>query len=90
LTGVIVDPALRRRGIGAEITRRRLVWIAERATEAYYFANSNNRPSIDLHALFGFKESARDFKFPGTSFSGGGSGILFRVELPGPRLPQAS
>ncbi len=30
LSGMIVDPAWRRRGIGAELTRRRLAWVAER------------------------------------------------------------
>jgi ribosomal protein S18 acetylase RimI-like enzyme len=46
LSGVIVDPAHRRRGIAAELTRRRLKWIAERAGEAFYFANARNQVSI--------------------------------------------
>jgi ribosomal protein S18 acetylase RimI-like enzyme len=81
LMGVIVDPSVRRRGIGLALTRQRLCWVAERATEAFFFANSLNRPSIDLHAGLGFKELRRDFQFPGATFSGGGIGILFRVDL---------
>jgi ribosomal protein S18 acetylase RimI-like enzyme len=80
LVGVIVDAAHRRRGIGAELTRARLAWIAERAREAYYFANSTNLATIDLHARFGFREIARDFTFPRATFSGG-VGVLFRVDL---------
>jgi GNAT superfamily N-acetyltransferase len=86
LTGLIVAPALRRRGIGAQITRRRLAWVAGRATRTFYFANSINRPSIELHAQFGFRESVRDFKFPGVTFSGVGCGILFSVDLLDPAV----
>jgi GNAT superfamily N-acetyltransferase len=81
LSGVTVDPTFRRRGIGRELTRRRLAWIAERATEAFYFANSRNLASIDLHRPFGFEEICRPFQFPGATFSGG-IGVLFRARLP--------
>ncbi len=77
---MIVDPAHRRRGIAAELTRRRLKWIAERAGEAFYFANARNQVSIDLHARFGFVELTRDFAYPGATFAGG-AGILFRADL---------
>ncbi len=80
LSGVIVDPAHRRRGIAAALTRRRLGWIAERAGEAFYFANARNLVSIDLHAKSGFVEVTRDFVYPGASFTGG-TGILFRADL---------
>jgi hypothetical protein len=56
------------------------MWISERASEAFYFANALNRPSIDLHARLGFVELTRDFSIPGASFVGG-CGILFRAEL---------
>jgi GNAT superfamily N-acetyltransferase len=82
LLGVIVRDRWRRRGIGLELTRRRLEWIGKRTGEAYYFANSRNGASIDLHAKLGFIELTRDFTFPGASFEGG-EGILFRVELAG-------
>src|SRR5947209_20025307 len=76
LTGVIVGPAFRRRGIGAELTRRRLAWVAERADEAFYFASARNLSSIDLHAQFGFREVKPDFAFPGATFTGG-RGVMF-------------
>jgi GNAT superfamily N-acetyltransferase len=80
LGGVTVARAFRRRGIAHELTLRRLQWIARRAEEAYYFANAQNRASIDLHARFGFTEITRDFVVPGVSFTGG-VGILFRAKL---------
>jgi ribosomal protein S18 acetylase RimI-like enzyme len=49
LLGVIVAPDFRRRGIASELTRFRVEWIGQRADEAFYFANSLNLPSIDLH-----------------------------------------
>ena len=80
LGGVSVHPDFRRNGIGRELTRRRLLWVAERADEAFYFVNAQNRASIDLHARFGFVEVTRDFFMPGASFTGG-TGILFRADL---------
>ncbi len=80
LAGVIVSPEHRRRGIGAVLTERRLEWIAERASEAFYFAGAQNRVTIDLHSRFGFVEVTRDFVFPNVSFTGG-VGVLFRIDL---------
>jgi len=80
LSGVIVTPADRRRGIGRRLTAARLDWIAERDTCAYYFVNARNLASIDLHREFGFVEVTRDFAYPGASFEGG-LGILFRAEI---------
>ncbi|MGH7178577.1 MAG: GNAT family N-acetyltransferase [Tepidisphaeraceae bacterium] len=80
LFGVTVAPQFRRRGIARELTRARLAHIARLSDRAYYFANAQNRASIDLHAQFGFTELTRDFHFPGTSFTGG-VGILFQVVL---------
>jgi ribosomal protein S18 acetylase RimI-like enzyme len=80
LSGVIVGEPFRRCGIGAELTRRRLQWIAGRADEVFYFANSTNRASIDLHEKFGFEEIGRNIRAPGVSFTGG-IGILFRLRL---------
>lgn len=80
LAGIVVARAWRRRGIGRELTRRRLAWIAARAPEAWFFANARNRVSIDLHVKLGFREVTRDFWYPGTSFVGG-VGILFRAGL---------
>ena len=81
LVGVVVDPEHRRRGIGLALTERRLAWLRERTDHAYYFANAENRATIDLHGKLGFVEVTREFSFPGVSFSGAGVGILFRVGL---------
>ena len=77
---MIVAPALQRRGVGAELTRRRLQWIAERAGEAFYFVDAENRASRALHERFGFAELTRDFTYPGVTFPEGG-GVLYRLDL---------
>jgi ribosomal protein S18 acetylase RimI-like enzyme len=82
LVGLIVAPEQRRRGIGLALTRHRLRALAGRGvTEAFYFVNSLNRASIDLHRKLGFQEVQRDFRYPGATFSGGGTGILCRMSL---------
>jgi GNAT superfamily N-acetyltransferase len=80
LAGVNVDLEHRRRGIGRELTRRRMEWIAERASEVFYFANARNLTTIDLHAELGFLEVTRDFYVSGATFDGG-VGILFRATV---------
>jgi ribosomal protein S18 acetylase RimI-like enzyme len=82
LTGIVVDPRFRRRGIGTRLTAARMRWIAERGSAAYYFANASNRVSIALHEGFGFAEIARAPAFGSESFVGG-EGVLFRAELGG-------
>lgn len=76
LTGVVVRPEYRRRGIGARLTRDRLTWIAQRGDKAFYFANARNLATIDLHKAFGFREVTRDFHHPNATFDGG-LGVLF-------------
>jgi len=80
LAGLVVADQQRRRSAGRLLTRARLDWIAERADEAFYFANARNLASIELHREFGFAEVTRDFSFPGANFEGG-VGILFRAAL---------
>ena len=80
LSGVVVSPEWRRRGVGDRLTGSRLEWVAHRAAHAYYFVNARNTVSIDLHLRFGFVEVTRQFSFPGASFEGG-EGILFQAEL---------
>jgi ribosomal protein S18 acetylase RimI-like enzyme len=80
LTGVVVAPACRRRGVATALTRARLDWLAERTDRAYYFANTRNRVSIALHEGFGFREKTRAFTIPGVTFQGG-EGILFELVL---------
>jgi ribosomal protein S18 acetylase RimI-like enzyme len=80
LTGLFVRADRRRIGMGHALVQARLDRIAERAVEAWYFANARNIASIELHRRFGFEEVTRRFSFPGLTFHGG-EGILFRLEL---------
>jgi ribosomal protein S18 acetylase RimI-like enzyme len=80
LLGLFVRPAWRRRGVGRELTRERLRWLAERTRRGYFFANARNEASIALHESLGFAERTRDFWFPNTSFDGG-EGVLFEADL---------
>ncbi|HEX4213614.1 MAG TPA: GNAT family N-acetyltransferase [Candidatus Dormibacteraeota bacterium] len=80
LAGLVVSPRFRRHGIGRALTIARLELVAERADEAFYFANERNRATIDLHSALGFSELTREFTVPGVSFEGG-AGILFRIDL---------
>ena len=82
LTGLVVVPAWRRRGIGAALTAHRLDWLRGRADVAYYFANARNRATIDLHRRLGFEEVTRDFAIPGVAFAGG-IGVLYWAQLRG-------
>lgn len=63
LTGVIVDPPWRRRGLGVVLTSARLDWLRRRTDAAYYVANRTNRASVALHERFGFHEIARGFRY---------------------------
>lgn len=72
LTGVVVDPAVRRRGVGRLLTRARLIELRRRGVrQVWYFANALNQASLALHAHLGFGEITRDFAIPGVTFSGG-------------------
>jgi GNAT superfamily N-acetyltransferase len=75
-----VDEAWRRRGVAHALTAERLGWIGERAREAYCIANLRNRPSLELHAAFGFVRLENGFTLPGLRCAGGEGGRL-RVEL---------
>lgn len=81
LTGVVVAPSARRRGLGALLTRERLRRLARVTDEAWYFASVDNRVTIALHEAYGFRLHMRDFRFPGVTFAGGGA--LFRCDLTG-------
>ena len=76
LTGLVVDPNWRRRGVGLGLTETRLEWLASRTHDVWYFANTVNRASLDLHTRLGFHEVTSDFGIPGVQFSGG-TGVLF-------------
>lgn len=55
LGGIIVDPAYRRQGFGAALTRARMEWIGSHTDAAFYFTNEHNTASIRLHEAFGFR-----------------------------------
>jgi ribosomal protein S18 acetylase RimI-like enzyme len=80
LTGLLVAPEYRRRGIGEQLTRARMAWTAARATEIWFFANAANSASLLLHQELGFREVTRDFSYPGVTFTGG-VGVLCRASL---------
>jgi GNAT superfamily N-acetyltransferase len=82
LMGLIVDPTVRRRGVGRALVEARLRWLDGRAREVHYVANAENRASIALHAAFGFEEYSRDFVLPGVTFER--NGILCRRRIDGP------
>src|SRR5262249_19211851 len=89
LSGVVVEPAYRRYGIGGQLTRWRMDWLSDKANEVFYFANSLNRASIDLHHKFGFDLILRNIHVPGCLFSGAGEGLRFRASLPLQTWPSA-
>jgi ribosomal protein S18 acetylase RimI-like enzyme len=59
LSGVLVEPAWRRRGIATALTRARLRWAFARTDEAFYVAGADNTASLHLHAALGFQEVKR-------------------------------
>jgi len=59
LSGVLVDPAWRRRGIAAQLTQARLRWAFARTAKVFYVTGADNVASLHLHAAFGFQEMKR-------------------------------
>ncbi len=80
LTGVIVRPPFRRRGLGALLTQARIEWVGERATEVHYVTNKRNVTSIALHARFGFEPTDAEFAYPRAALERG-AGRLYRLAL---------
>lgn len=81
LSGIVVLPALRRRGIGRRLTQARIAWALERTDHVYYVVSASHRASRTLHAELGFSEIATDFLVPSVVFSNS-DGILCRVGKP--------
>ncbi|WP_233120802.1 N-acetyltransferase [Tessaracoccus sp. ZS01] len=78
LTGVVVDPTVRRGGVGLRLTEARLEALRVRGTETvWYFATARNTVSLDLHRRLGFRDVTREFSISGVSFDGG-EGVLSR------------
>lgn len=59
LSGVLVDPAWRRRGIATALTQVRLRWVFDSTGEAFYITGADNIASLHLHAALGFQEVTR-------------------------------
>lgn len=79
LSGVVVAPAFRRRGIGRRLTQARIDWVLEREASAHYVVSRSNQASRTLHAELGFSEVSDDFVLPGVVFSNH-DGILCRLD----------
>jgi ribosomal protein S18 acetylase RimI-like enzyme len=76
LSGIVVAPAVRRRGIGAALCRSRVEWARGRTPEIWFFTNVRNDASRALHRGAGFDE-VREFASPDLD---GGHGVLGRLE----------
>jgi ribosomal protein S18 acetylase RimI-like enzyme len=59
LSGVLVDPAWRGRGIATALTRARLRWAFARTGIVFYVTGADNTASLHLHAALGFQEIKR-------------------------------
>jgi aminoglycoside 6'-N-acetyltransferase I len=59
LSGVLVDPVWRGRGIATALTRARLRWAFARTDIVFYVAGADNPASLHLHAALGFQEVKR-------------------------------
>lgn len=79
LTGVIVEPEYRRRGVGRQLVNARLDWLNTRADRVWYFASAQNEASLQLHREFGFSEVTRTFEVPGVTFTGGVGVLCLRA-----------
>jgi aminoglycoside 6'-N-acetyltransferase I len=59
LSGVLVDPAWRGRGVATALTRARLRWAFARTGTVFYVAGAGHAASLRLHAALGFQEVGR-------------------------------
>ena len=75
LSGVLVEPAWRGRGIATALTRARLRWAFARSDEAFYVTGADNIASLHLHAALGFQEMKRF----GSDRSAAGLDVLSRL-----------
>jgi ribosomal protein S18 acetylase RimI-like enzyme len=59
LSGVLVEPAWRGRGIATALTQARLRWVFARTDRVFYVTGADNAASLHLHAALGFQEIKR-------------------------------
>jgi len=59
LSGVLVEPAWRGRGIATALTRARLRWACGWTDTVFYVTGADNTASLHLHAVLGFQEIMR-------------------------------
>lgn len=59
LSGVLVEPEWRDRGIATALTRARLRWAFARTDRVFYVTGTDNAASLHLHAALGFQEIRR-------------------------------
>jgi ribosomal protein S18 acetylase RimI-like enzyme len=59
LSGVLVDPGWRGRGIATALTRARLRWALARTGTVFYVTGADNTASLHLHRALGFHEVKR-------------------------------
>lgn len=71
LSGVIVKSKFRGCGIGRALTEKRVEALQEVTKSIYYFVNSTNKVSVELHAHLGFKLLVKPFEFPNVVFESG-------------------
>lgn len=83
LSGVVVHPAHRRRGLGRRLAQVRLDWLDQRTDQVWYFASAANLASLELHCGLGFEEVTRDFVVPKVSFTGGVGVLCVRYSRDG-------
>ena len=79
LSGVVVAPEFRRRGVGRRLTQARVDWVLEREPSVFYVVSATNRASRTMHAELGFREVTTDFVLPGVVFTRA-DGILCRLD----------
>lgn len=59
LSGVLVEPAWRCRGIATALTKARLRWAFAHTGTVFYVTGADNTASLHLHAALGFQEIRR-------------------------------
>ncbi|MFP5417066.1 MAG: N-acetyltransferase family protein [Actinomycetes bacterium] len=78
LSGVVVSPDFRRRGLGRRLTQARIEWALAHGGAVHYVVAARNHASRTLHSSLGFQEITTDFTLPGVVF-GNNDGILCRL-----------